>query len=55
VLVGILVNNAITKANIAALRSDIQRIEGVLGTKIDALTVRVKALEDEIHSPLVKQ
>ncbi len=55
VLVGILVNNAITKANIAALRSGLLRIEGVLGAKIDALTVRVKALEDEMLSPLVKR
>ncbi len=55
VLVGILVNNAITKANIAALRSDIQRIEGVLGAKLDGLSLRVKALEDELHSPLVKR
>jgi hypothetical protein len=53
--VGILVNSSIAKANIAALRSGIQRIEGVLGAKIDALGVRVKALEDEIHSPLVKR
>jgi hypothetical protein len=30
-------------------------VEGVLGAKIDGLTVRVKALEDEIHSPLLKQ
>jgi hypothetical protein len=55
VLVGILVNNAITKANIAVLRSDIQRIEGVLGAKLDGLSLRVKALEDELHSPLVKR
>jgi hypothetical protein len=55
VLVGILVNNAITKANIAALRSGLLRIEGFLSAKIDALTVRVKALEDEMHSPLVKR
>jgi len=55
VMVGILVNNAITKGNIAALRSDILRVEGVLGSKIDVLAARVKSLEDEIHSPLVKR
>jgi hypothetical protein len=31
------------------------RVEATLGTKIDALTMRVKSLEDEIHSPLVKR
>jgi len=77
VLVGILINNAVGKSNMAGLKSEIQRvegiltselkraegelkselkrIEGVLGAKIDALTVRIKALEDEIHSPLVKR
>lgn len=88
VLVGILVNNAVTKANIEGVRSDLgrvestlrselqrventlrselqrvegilrselQRVEGVLSAKLDGLTVRVKALEDEVHSPLVKQ
>ncbi len=77
VLIGILVNNSATKANInslrsdiqrvegelrsdtqrveGVLRSDIQRIEGVLSAKLDALIARVKALEDEVHSPLVKQ
>ena len=37
------------------LRSDLDRVEGVLTVKIDALAVRVKALEDAIHSPLVKK
>ncbi len=36
------------------LGSEIVRVEGVLGAKIDTVSVRVKALEDEIHSPLVK-
>jgi hypothetical protein len=36
-------------------RSDLARVEGVLTAKIDGLSVRVKALEDEIHSPLVKR
>ncbi len=36
-------------------RSDLLRVEGVLTSKIDGLAVRVKALEDEIHSPLVKR
>jgi uncharacterized protein involved in exopolysaccharide biosynthesis len=98
VLVGILINNAVGKANFAGLRaemtglkselraemtglkaemaglksemagvksdihrvegvltSELKRVEGVFGVKIDALTMRVKALEDEIHSPLVKR
>lgn len=37
------------------LKAELRRVDGVLGAKIDGLTVRVKALEDEIHSPLVKQ
>ncbi len=37
------------------LRSEMQRVEGVLGVKLDGLAVRLKALEDEVHSPLVKQ
>jgi len=37
------------------VRSEIGRVEGVLGAKIDGLAVRMKALEDEIHSPLVKR
>ena len=37
------------------LRADLARVEGVLGTKIDGLAARVKALEDEKHSPLVKR
>ncbi len=37
------------------LTSELKRVEGVLGVKIDALTMRVKSLEDEIHSPLVKR
>jgi DNA-binding transcriptional regulator of glucitol operon len=37
------------------VRSEISRVEGVLGAKIDGLTIRVKALEDEIRSPLVKR
>ena len=36
------------------LKAELRRVDGVLGAKIDGLTVRVKALEDEIHSPLVK-
>jgi len=99
VLVGILVNNAITKAHInrleikidkvegvltsemerveglltsemkrveglltsemkrveGVLTSEMKRVEGVLGGKIDGLDMRVKALEDEIRSPLVKR
>ena len=88
VLVGILVNNAITKAHInrleikidkvegvltsemerveglltsemkrveGVLTSEMKRVEGVLGGKIDGLDTRVKALEDEIRSPLVKR
>jgi hypothetical protein len=77
VLVGILVNNAITKAHInrleikidkvegvvtsemkrveGVLTSELKRVEGVLGAKIDGLDARVKALEDEIRSPLVKR
>ncbi len=35
--------------------SELKRVEGVLSAKIDTLTVRMKALEDEIHSPLVKR
>jgi hypothetical protein len=37
------------------LSSELKRVEGVLGGKIDGFTLRVKALEDEIHSPLVKK
>lgn len=37
------------------LSANIARLEGVLGAKIDALTARVKALEDEMRSPLVKR
>jgi hypothetical protein len=37
------------------VRSEISRVAGVLGAKIDGLTLRVKALEDEIRSPLVKR
>ncbi len=66
VLIGILINNSSTKSEIArvegtlkadmgSLRSELQRVEGVLGTKLDVLAARVKALEDEVHSPLVKQ
>lgn len=59
VLVGILVNNAVTGAKIdkieGIVRAELQRVEGVLTAKLDTLTARVKALEDEIHSPLVKQ
>lgn len=36
-------------------RSEIGRAEGVLGAKIDGLSVRVKHLEDEKHPPLVKR
>jgi hypothetical protein len=35
-------------------KSDIKRVEGVLSAKIDGLSDRVRDLEDEIHSPLVK-
>jgi len=77
VLVGILVNNAVTGAKIAGLergltgemkalgaridglessfKSELQRVEGVLSAKIDTLSARVKSLEDEVHSPLVKR
>ena len=52
VMVGILVNNSVTKAHIdrveikidkveGTLASDLRRVEGVLGTKIDALAVCV--------------
>ena len=37
------------------VRSEIGRVEGVLGAKVDALAVPRQAIEDEIHSPLVKQ
>jgi hypothetical protein len=37
------------------VKAELKRIDGVLGAKLDGLTVRVKALEDEIHSPLVKR
>jgi hypothetical protein len=37
-----------------SLRSDIQRVEGVLTAKIDGLSTRVKALEDQGRSTLVK-
>lgn len=36
-------------------KSEIGRVEGVLSAKLDSLTIRVKALEDEVHSPLVRQ
>jgi hypothetical protein len=98
VLVGILVNNSVNKANIEGLRSDLQRVEGslrselqcaegsfrselqrvegsfrselqrvesslrselqrvegVLTAKLETLSTRVKALEDQGHSALVK-
>ena len=87
VLVGILVNNAVTGAKIAglerglagemealsarmdgleaslnarmdgleaSLKAALQRVEGVLSARIDTLSVRVKSLEDQVHSPLVK-
>ncbi len=38
----------------SSLRSEIQRVEGVLSAKLEALTLRVKALEDAVHAPLVK-
>jgi hypothetical protein len=37
------------------VNAKIDKVEGVLSAKIDGLSVRVKALEDEIHSPLVKR
>jgi hypothetical protein len=66
VLVGILVNNAVTaakfdkmegvlKAEIKRLEREVQRVEGILSVKLDTLSARVKALEDEVHSPLVKR
>ncbi len=65
VLVGILVNNSVNKANIEGLKSDIrrvedslkselQRVEGVLTAKIDGLSTRVKALEDQGRATLVR-
>ena len=83
VLVGILVNNAVTGAKIAGLerglggemkplgwemkalearmdalessfKSELQRAEGVLAARIDTLTARMKSLENQVHSPLVK-
>jgi hypothetical protein len=39
----------------ATLTSELKRVEGVLGAKIDGLDVRVKPLENEIRTPLVKQ
>lgn len=38
----------------STLTSELKRVEGVLGAKIDGLTVRVKALADAHHAPLVK-
>jgi hypothetical protein len=76
VLVGILINNAVTKAHISRLEgtinskidglsSEVKRVEGiltsefkrverVLSAKVDGLSIRVRALEDAQHSPLVK-
>ena len=61
VLVGILANNRQLdslrneiNARFEALGQALLRVEGVLTVKIDALSVRVKALEDAIHSPLIK-
>ena len=66
VLIGILVNNALAVAKIGriegvlkaemqrvegSLTSELKRIEDVLTGRIDGLAVRVKALEDAIHSP----
>ena len=70
VLVGILVNNRLLKSEIGrvegelradvrrvedGIRAELGRVEGVLTAKLEALTARVKALEDELHSPLVKR
>ncbi len=37
------------------LKAEVKRTDGVLGAKLDGLTVRVKALEDEIRSPQLKR
>ncbi len=37
------------------LKAEIKRVNGVLGAKLDGLTVRFKALEDEIRSPLLNR
>jgi hypothetical protein len=36
-------------------KTELRRVEGVLSAKIDTLTARVKALEDEVRAPLVKR
>lgn len=61
VFIGILTNNRQLDSfrremdsRFESLRSEIQRVEGVLVAKIDALTLRVKALEDETHARVVR-
>jgi len=39
----------------STLRSELQRVEGVLCAKLDGLSARVKVLEDEGRRPLVTQ
>jgi len=39
----------------STLRSEIQRVEGVLSAKIDNLDLRIKRLEEKIRMPLIKQ
>jgi septal ring factor EnvC (AmiA/AmiB activator) len=39
----------------STLRSELQRVEGVLSAKLDGLSARVKVLEDEGRRPLVTQ
>lgn len=36
-------------------KAELGRVEGVLTAKLDGLSTRVKALEDEMHSPIVKR
>jgi hypothetical protein len=55
VLVGILINNQLLKSEIRRVEEVVTTKLGALAEKLDALTGRVKALEDEIRSPLVKR
>jgi hypothetical protein len=53
--VGILINNQLLKSEIRRVEEVVTTKLGALAEKLDALTGRVKALEDEIRSPLVKR
>jgi hypothetical protein len=55
VLVGILINNQLLKSEIRRVEEVVTTKLGALGEKLDALTGRVKMLEDEMRSPLVKR